>query len=77
MTEFSRVTPSLAVRSLDASLSFYTGLLSFTVDTLWSREEATLAILDHGPVNLRTPDRRRGRTPGDRGGRRHRGGMPA
>lgn len=52
VTEFSCVTPSLAVRSLDASLSFYTELLGFTVDTLWPREDPTLVILDRGPVSL-------------------------
>lgn len=51
------VTPSLFTADLPATVRFYTGRLGFTVDTLWPREEPSLAILDHGAVHLLFYDR--------------------
>lgn len=49
---FKGLSLRLRTDDLQRTLEFYTGLLDFTVDTLWPEDEPTICILDHGPVHL-------------------------
>lgn len=50
--ELRNVTPTLRTEDLQKTVSFYTEVLGFVVDTLWPPESPTFSILDHGPVHL-------------------------
>lgn len=47
-----RITPSLKVRDLDATIGFYTGLLGFRLTTTWPEESPTFCILDRDRCSL-------------------------
>ncbi len=47
-----KITPMLETHDLQATLTFYTEVLGFEVETLWPDDGPTFCILDHGPVGV-------------------------
>jgi catechol 2,3-dioxygenase-like lactoylglutathione lyase family enzyme len=49
---FSRATPFLATRDINATIAFYTQLLGFRVSTRHPQDQPTMVVLDHGDASM-------------------------